>query len=76
MDVTAINSDVIIERIEEAKAKLHETIKQYHDTLIKLEKDRSDKIKILFKECYEKLSKVSYVSAFELDHMFEENILV
>lgn len=76
MDATAINSDIIVERIEEAKAKLHETIKQYHDNVNKLEKDRSDKIKLLFKECYEKLSKVSYVSAFELDRMFEENILV
>lgn len=76
IDVTSISSAILIERIDEVKTKLHTTVNQYHNNLKKLENNRSEKVKVLFKECYEKLCKVSYVSAFELDRMFEENILV
>lgn len=65
-----------METIEREKKKLRNAVDRYHDHIKKIEKERSEKIKLLFKECYDKLSKISYVSAIELDKIFEEDILV
>lgn len=62
--------------IEVAKRKLQDHVKEYQSFLITTEKQRSENIKSILKESYNKLLNISFISALELDQLFEEDILV